>query len=121
MPTRAGLLLSPARGIHTLGMRFAVDVVFLSPQMRVLGLAPRVQPWRIVLAPRGAGRVLDTPADRYVHPGRVERLAVRARANPRLAEVAAGRGRSHILVCMRRLHARDGASCGQPSDYPKLH
>ena len=62
LPTRAGLLLSPARGIHTLGMRFAVDVVFLSRQMRVLGLAPRVQPWRIVLAPRGTGRVLELAA-----------------------------------------------------------
>jgi uncharacterized protein len=62
LPTRAGLLLSPARGIHTLGMRFAVDVVFLSRQMRVLGLAPRVQPWRILLAPRGTGRVLELAA-----------------------------------------------------------
>lgn len=62
LPTRAGLLLSPARGIHTLGMRFAVDVVFLSRQMRVLGLAPRVQPWRIMLAPRGTGRVLELAA-----------------------------------------------------------
>jgi uncharacterized membrane protein (UPF0127 family) len=62
LPTRAGLLLSPARGIHTLGMRFAVDVVFLSRQMRVLGLVSRVRPWRVLLAPRGTGRVLELAA-----------------------------------------------------------
>ena len=69
LPTRAGLLLSPARGIHTLGMRFAVDVVFLSRQMRVLGLAPRVQPWRIVLAPRGTARVLELAAGQIAATG----------------------------------------------------
>ena len=62
LPTRAGLFLSPAHGIHTFGMRFAVDVVFLSRQMRVLGLAQRVQPWRVLLAPRGTGHVLELAA-----------------------------------------------------------
>jgi uncharacterized protein len=63
LPTRAGLLLSPARGgIHTLGMRFAIDIVFLTPQMRVLGLAQRVPPWRVLLAPRGTGRMLELAA-----------------------------------------------------------
>src|SRR5215217_7629527 len=62
LPTRAGLLLTPARGIHTLGMRFAVDVVFLSRQMRVLALVQRVPPWRVLLAPRGTARVLELAA-----------------------------------------------------------
>ena len=69
LPTRAGLLLSPACGIHTLGMRFAVDVVFLSRQMRVLGLAPRLRPWRVLLAPRGTGRVLELAAGQIAAVG----------------------------------------------------
>ena len=69
LPTRAGLLLSPARGIHTLGMRFAVDVVFLSRQMRVLGLAPRVRPWRVLWGPRGTGRVLELAAGQIAATG----------------------------------------------------
>lgn len=69
LPARAGLLLSPARGIHTLGMRFAVDVVFLSPQMRVLALVPRVRPWRVLLAPRGTRRVLELAAGQIAATG----------------------------------------------------
>jgi uncharacterized membrane protein (UPF0127 family) len=69
LPTRSGLLLSPARAIHTLGMRFAIDVVFLSRQMRVLGLAPRLPPWRVVLAPRGTGRVLELAAGQIAATG----------------------------------------------------
>lgn len=69
LPTRAGLLLCPAHGIHTLGMRFAVDVVFLSRQMRVLGLAPGLQPWRVLLAPRGTGRVLELAAGQIAATG----------------------------------------------------
>lgn len=60
--SREGLLLSPAGSIHTIGMRFSIDVVFLSRQMRVLGLAPCVQPWRIRVAPSGTGRVLELAA-----------------------------------------------------------
>jgi uncharacterized membrane protein (UPF0127 family) len=44
-------------------------VVFLSRQMRVLGLAPGVQPWRIVLAPRGTGRVLELAAGQIAATG----------------------------------------------------
>jgi uncharacterized protein len=69
LPTRSGLLLSPAHGVHTLGMRFAIDVVFLSRQMRVLGLASRIPPWRILLAPRGTGRVLELAAGQIAATG----------------------------------------------------
>lgn len=69
LPTRGGLLLSPARGVHTLGMRFAIDVVFLSRQMRVLGLASGVRPWRVLLAPRGTGRVLELAAGQTAATG----------------------------------------------------
>jgi uncharacterized membrane protein (UPF0127 family) len=69
LPTRAGLLLTPARGVDTLGMRFAVDVVFLTAQMRVIGLVPCVQPWRVLLAPRGTGRVLELAAGQIAATG----------------------------------------------------
>src|SRR5688572_22297260 len=59
IPEHGGLLLVPGGSIHTLGMRFTIDVVFLSRQMRVLGLTERVPPWRLVFAPRGTARVLE--------------------------------------------------------------
>jgi uncharacterized membrane protein (UPF0127 family) len=61
---QAGLLLVPGGSVHTLGMRFTIDVVFLSRQMRVLGLTERVPPWRVVIAPRGTARVLELAAGR---------------------------------------------------------
>jgi uncharacterized membrane protein (UPF0127 family) len=69
LPTRSGLLLSPARSAHTLGMRFAIDVVFLSRQMRVLGLVRLVPPWRVLLAPRGTGHVLELAAGQIAATG----------------------------------------------------
>jgi uncharacterized membrane protein (UPF0127 family) len=69
VPEHEGLLLVPGGSIHTFGLRFAIDVVFLSRQMRVLGVAERVQPWRVVIAPRGTARVLELAAGRIAHTG----------------------------------------------------
>ncbi len=57
----AGLLLRPAAAIHTCGMRFAIDVVFLSRERRVLRVAAEVPAWRLVTQ-RGARSVLELPA-----------------------------------------------------------
>lgn len=62
IPEQEGLLLVPGGSIHTLGMRFAIDVVFLNRQMRVLQLVEQVPPWRIVIAPPDTGRVLELAA-----------------------------------------------------------
>jgi uncharacterized membrane protein (UPF0127 family) len=61
-----GLLLGPTRGVHTLGMRFAVDAVYLDAQGRVLSvitlhpgrLGPLVPScrWVLELAAGGAGK-----------------------------------------------------------------
>jgi len=64
LPEQEGLLFMPGGSIHTLGMRFSIDVVFLSRQMRVLGLAENVAPWRIVIGPEGTARVLELAAGR---------------------------------------------------------
>src|SRR5256885_10504814 len=48
-----GLLLRPASSVHTFFMRFAIDVVFLTPDGDVVKVASNVRPWRAVGA-RGA-------------------------------------------------------------------
>lgn len=64
IPEQEGLLFVPGSTVHTLGMRFNIDVVFLNRQMRVLGLAENVAPWRIVIAPKDTARVLELAAGR---------------------------------------------------------
>jgi uncharacterized protein len=56
-----GLLLRPASSVHTLFMRFPIDVVFLGGDGEVLKVARRVPPWRTVGC-RGAKAVVELPA-----------------------------------------------------------
>ena len=42
-----GLWIRPSSGIHTLCMGFAIDVVGLDRELRVVKLWPRVRPWRV--------------------------------------------------------------------------
>jgi len=58
-----GLWLEPGGSVHTLGMRFAIDVLFLGADLKVLKVAPRLAPGRLALAPRGTHYVLELPAD----------------------------------------------------------
>ena len=61
LPRGDGLLLSPSASVHTAFMRFAIDVVFLDRAMRVVGISPRVRPWRLA-GRRGARHALELPA-----------------------------------------------------------
>jgi uncharacterized membrane protein (UPF0127 family) len=56
-----GLLLSPAPSVHTMFMRFPIDLVFLDGQLAVLDIEEAVAPWR-VKARRGARAVLELAA-----------------------------------------------------------
>jgi uncharacterized membrane protein (UPF0127 family) len=59
-----GLLLRPGGSIHTFGMRFGIDVLFLDRQMRILKIVRRLQPWRFALAPRKTRSVLEIASGR---------------------------------------------------------
>jgi len=41
------LWLMPSKGIHTIGMKFPIDVVFLTKQSCVLGLISGMHPYRV--------------------------------------------------------------------------
>ncbi len=47
LPHGSGLWILPTSGIHTCGMRFPIDAVALDADLRVAGLCPELQPWRI--------------------------------------------------------------------------
>ena len=58
------LLLRPARGVHTLGMRFALDVAFCSADLTVLRVAT-VARHRLPRAPRGTRAVIEAEAGAF--------------------------------------------------------
>jgi uncharacterized membrane protein (UPF0127 family) len=55
------LHLSGARSVHTAGLRFPLDVAFLTEELVVLRLV-RVPPWRIALPRPGTRSVLEAEA-----------------------------------------------------------
>jgi uncharacterized protein len=64
-PERAGpgLLIRRCRCVHTFGMRFAINLVFLDAEGRAIRSVCGVSPGRVISC-RGADAVLETPAFR---------------------------------------------------------
>ena len=48
----AALVLSPCWSIHTMFMRFPIDVVFVDRDGRAVRIVRELAPWRIAVAPR---------------------------------------------------------------------
>jgi len=57
-----GLLIRPSSGIHTFGMLFAIDVVALSRDLRVLKLWHRLAPFRVTSINLNIHSMLELPA-----------------------------------------------------------
>ncbi len=47
LPAGEGILLRPCASVHTMFMRFPIDVVFCDRDLRVLGVASEVPKWRM--------------------------------------------------------------------------
>jgi len=56
-----GLLIVPTQAIHTVAMRFAIDVVFLDRESRVVHLQPAMKPYRLSGVHWKARSVLELP------------------------------------------------------------
>lgn len=70
LPESEGLLLRPCASVHTIGMAYAIDVVFLSREGRVQRVVTALKPGRFAASDR-AGSVLELRA------GAADRLGVR--------------------------------------------
>lgn len=55
-----GMLFRPAGSIHTLFMRFPLDVLFCDRELVVLGVERDLKPWRMA-ARKGAKVVVELP------------------------------------------------------------
>jgi uncharacterized membrane protein (UPF0127 family) len=56
------LWIVPSRGVHTWGMRFAIDVLALDESGVVIDRVSGLRPWRIRLPRRGTAGVLELPS-----------------------------------------------------------
>jgi len=61
LPAGQGLWIAPCEGIHTFGMKFPIDVIFLDRRKRVLKIRCDMGPRRIALCLMGHS-VLELPA-----------------------------------------------------------
>jgi uncharacterized membrane protein (UPF0127 family) len=57
----AGLWIVPCHGVHTLGMGFPIDVVYLDRAMTVIHVEAELKPWRFAPVRRAATSVLELP------------------------------------------------------------
>jgi uncharacterized membrane protein (UPF0127 family) len=57
------LLLSPCNGVHTWGMRFPIDLLFLDRDGLALRTVANVRPWRLCGPVRRARTVIELPAN----------------------------------------------------------
>jgi len=71
LPEGAALMLIPCFAVHTAFIRFAIDLVFIDRDGRVVRTVSRIAPWRIAIAWR-ARAVIELPA------GHLESLARRS-------------------------------------------
>jgi hypothetical protein len=86
------LWIVPSRGVHTCGMRFAIDVVALDARGVVVDVVTDLRPWRLRLPRPGTLGVLELPAGtvrmsrtRLGHRISFERADVAARGDARRA------------------------------------
>ncbi len=56
------LLIFPCRQVHTIGMRYPIDVVFVDELLRVLRVAEGMKPWRLGAPVLDAVAVIELPA-----------------------------------------------------------
>ena len=61
-PDGHGLLIVPCRSIHTMFVRFAIDVCFLSQEGIVVEIQKSVRPWKILFPQQPAYAVLEMSA-----------------------------------------------------------
>lgn len=58
-----GLLLKPCSSVHTLGMQFAIGVVYLNRSNEILHIQPHMPPGRLGPLIKGACQVLEVNPD----------------------------------------------------------
>jgi hypothetical protein len=61
-PCGRGLWIVPCHGVHTIAMRYPVDVVFLDKDNVVVHVEENLKPWRLTPVRLDAATVLEVPS-----------------------------------------------------------
>jgi len=82
-----GLWITPCHGVHTLGMGFPIDVIYLDRGMNVIHIQPELKPWRFAPIRGQAASVLELPCKsaaetRTAVGDRIEITVARGQARP---------------------------------------
>ncbi|HST14671.1 MAG TPA: DUF192 domain-containing protein [Gaiellaceae bacterium] len=80
LPAGEGILLRPCASIHTMFMRFSIDVVFCDRDLRVLSIAAEVPKWR-VRSRRGAKVAIELASGEAARRGLVAGAQLRVVAD----------------------------------------
>ena len=64
--TGEGLWIRPSSGVHTIGMRFAIDVVGLDKHHRVIKLWEHLRPYRMTSVSAALRSVVELPSGRIL-------------------------------------------------------
>lgn len=62
LPEGEGLLLTPCNSIHTIFMRFCLDLVFLDRERKILKIVENVRPFRLITPVANCFQVLELAA-----------------------------------------------------------
>lgn len=65
----SGLWIKPCRGVHTLGMRFPIDVLYLDRNQAVIHIERGLPPWRFAPVKIQAASVLELPCQTVSQTG----------------------------------------------------
>jgi hypothetical protein len=58
----SGLWIVPCHGVHTLGMGFPIDVIYLDEALKVVHVEQNLRPWRVAPVRMQATSVLELPS-----------------------------------------------------------
>jgi uncharacterized protein len=62
-PAGNGLWIIPSRGVHTLAMRFPIDVLYLDRDKHVVHVEENLKPWRVAKVSMQTASVLELPGN----------------------------------------------------------
>ena len=54
-----GIWLTKTKSIHTFGMQFVIDVLFINTNLRCIDIINRVRPWRVAIGPSETAHTIE--------------------------------------------------------------